>query len=220
VDDINKYMDYKYQNTYLVYKRLEFESNSLLSKVLLSGGNMNAKLQEIYEENFTNSSIVKSYDYGLFGKTENGDYMIRQVPYRGYNLIFIVSPFAIVFANYFPHNETYPRDERCLLSDFMFDHEKFSPVIPYDGYNFRFINTHEPFCEFCRDYFDGILSLSANEEFWRDVRKFVTDYPVKGLYDVVTLGSVVLIHGYTKKPPGFTFDYYNHGIVAPIKEHR
>lgn len=216
MDDINEYMDYKFQNTYLVYLKMQNDISNPISKLARNTSEINDELKKIYEQNFEKSILVKSYKYGFFGTTENGDYLIRLIKYEGYNLYFVVSPFSIIFINYTEESSVVPKNEISCLSEI--DLEKYNDYInkhTYDGFEFTFISTHEPFCNFCNDYYNGDFSKENNSIFWLDFFQYLQGEPDKGKYDVIQLDSLVIVHGYNRLGSKPRFDVANHGIQNP-----
>ncbi|MFJ8513811.1 hypothetical protein [Lysinibacillus xylanilyticus] len=216
MDDINEYVDYKFQHTYLVYKKIRSEPNNPISKVLLNSSDINVELQRIYQQNFEKSTLINSYRYGLFGTTKNGDYLIRRIEYQGYNLYFVVSPLTIIFINYVEVSVIVPNNEFiCLPEVDIKIYKDFIKQYKFDGFNFTFINTYEPFYDFCNDYFSGELTIKNNSIFWIDFFSYLEWKPVKGQYDVIQLDELVIITDYKRVNSKKSFDVYNHGIQNP-----
>lgn len=223
LDDIN-ITDPKYQHTYLVFKKMQFEKQSPISEELLSGTDDDIKnrIKDIYENEFHKSRVIKGYRYGSFGTTEYGDYIIREITYIGYHLIFIVSPFSIIFANYFRISESFPLNENCCLVDMYFDHKDFLRTYRYNNFDFKFINTFEPFMDFYHDHDRAAIpSRSTNNHFWADFYQYLNFNPQKGKYDITQLDSLIIVSGYRKIESGFSFfRVENHGIVVPTHNNK
>lgn len=216
MDDINRYIDYEIQHTYLVFRKMENDKDNPISKELLTCPDINNKLRRIYEEGFEKSTIIKSYDYKLFGSTDNGDYLLKSLMYKDFILLFIVSPFTIVFANYIHSSEEFPVNENSIFMGIDQSlYKEFIQQFTLDGFTYKFINTYEPFYNFCDDYCNGILSIINNDIFWTDFNYYLQYRPVKGIYEVIQIDSLIIVANYKRKEEGFSYKLYNHGIRRP-----
>ncbi|MFD2045697.1 hypothetical protein ACFSTA_18605 [Ornithinibacillus salinisoli] len=185
-------------------------------KELLYSNDNNTRLRDIYEENFYDSTILDSFDYGLYGKTKNGDYIIRSLIYKGLKLIFVVSPFSIILVNYVPVHAEFTTTESVFFAGLKKELLKiFICPLSLEGHSFKCINTYEPFYNFCNDYCDGRLSIENNRLFWKDINQYIKYGPNKGIYDVIQSDSLSLIYKYERKKSDPSFKVYNPGIRIP-----
>ncbi|WP_226536436.1 hypothetical protein [Fictibacillus halophilus] len=215
MDDINEFMNYEIQHTYLVLRKMELDRNSLLSHELLNCSDINSEIRRIYEYGFKNSSVLKPYRYGLFGSPLVGDYILRTINYKGFKLLFVVSPLTIVLANYISLTNDFSKNESSCIEGINKNlYRDFIRKITYEGYEYNFINTYEPFYDFCQENCNGVLSIQNNDMFWNDFYHYLLLEPRKGVYNLIQLDSLIIVYKYKRKEQNTPF-IYNHGIVKP-----
>ncbi|MEK4511111.1 hypothetical protein [Paenibacillus sp. FSL K6-2524] len=141
------------------------------------------------------------------------------------NIITLI--YLFILLNFFKVGKWYPRNGRVAIIDTqkffsersVVDYIEFpNAIVEINGELYEegiqesfvlerkkyVINTHEPFCKFCEEFHNDLLTYEANKELWKDFRKYIdrswtNNEKSKGKYKYIELKDLYIIFDFEKR---------------------